>query len=91
MPIILPHPLSVQEIRVLQEFRRLSTENLTAEVIRKIKHPAGGSDAAALSLVEKGYLTLDGNGETFVLTEKSKKFLSIDYKPIEEAGAKSTK
>ncbi len=89
MPITLPHPLTVQEIRVLQEFRRLSTESLTSEVIRKIKHPFGDGDAAPLSLVGKGYLTSDAAHETFTLTQKSKDFLAIDYKPIEEGGSKS--
>jgi hypothetical protein len=90
LPIVLPHPLSVEEIRVLQEFRRLSTDNLSAEAIRKIKHPAGGGEAPALSLVKKGYLTVDAARENFALAPKSKDFLAIDYKPLEEPSGKSS-
>ncbi len=90
LPIELPHPLTVEEIRVLQEFRRLSAETLSAETVRKIKHPAGGGDAAAHSLVAKGYLTVDPAGENYTLAKKSKDFLAIDYKPIEEPTGKST-
>ena len=89
MPITIPHPLTAQEIRVLQEFRRLSSETLTGEVIRNIKHPAGGGDEPAKSLVTKGYLTSDASGDAYTLTEKSKSFLAIDYKPIEVPAAKA--
>ncbi len=89
MPITIPHPLTIQEIRVLQEFRRLGAETLSGEVIRNIKHPAGGGDAPAKSLVAKGYLTSDPAGENFTLTDKSKQFLAIDYKPIEVPAGKS--
>ncbi len=88
MPISLPHPLTPQEIRVLQEFRRMSADTLTADAIRNIKHPAGGGDEPALSLVQKGYLTADESRQNFSLTPKSKEFLAIDYKPIEPAAGK---
>lgn len=89
MGIVLPHPLSVEEIRVLQEFRRLASDSLPAETIRKIKHPAGGGEAPAVTLVRKGYLTADATRENYSLTPKSKDFLAIDYKPIEETSGKS--
>ncbi len=89
MPITIPHPLTTQEIRVLQEFRRLSADALTGEAVRKIKHPTGGGDEPAKSLVEKGYLTFDASGESYTLTDKAKKFLAIDYKPAEEGASKS--
>ncbi len=89
MPITIPHPLTSQEIRVLQEFRRLNAETLTGEVIRNIKHPAGGGDAPAKSLVGKGYLASDARGENYSLTDKSKQFLAIDYKPLEPPATKS--
>ena len=38
--IILPHDLTTQEIRVLQEFRRLNLETMTPEQIKAIKHTA---------------------------------------------------
>ncbi len=90
MPIAIPHPLTIEEIRVLQDFRRVSTETLSAEAIRKIKHPTGGGEAPILSLVAKGYLTADPAGESYTLTQKSKEFLAIDYKPIEEPPRKPT-
>jgi hypothetical protein len=76
------------EIRVLQEFRRVATESLGIAPIKAIKHPAGGGEAPALSLVGKGFLTTDAARETFSLTQKAKDFLSYDPKPeFEESGA----
>jgi hypothetical protein len=84
--IILPHTLTTQEIRVLQEFRRLNTDVMTPEQIKAIRHPAGGGVQPAASLVPKGYLTADAAG--FSLTEKAKAFLAVDAKPMfEEAGS----
>ena len=88
MPIILSHPLTPQEIRVLQEFRRLTSDTLGLATIKAIKHPVGGGEAPAIGLVEKGYLTADGTRENFTLTDKAKAFLAIDYVPIvAEAGS----
>ena len=82
MTIVMPFPLTAQEMRVLQEYRRVGAESLPIETIKTIKHPVGGGDAPALSLVAKGYLTSD-----FALTGKAKEFLAIDYKPeVESAG-----
>lgn len=85
MPIVLPFPLTVQEMRVLQEYRRASAETLTLDVIRAVKHPAGGGEAPAKSLVSKGYLAEGEGGLT--LTAKAKEFLAIDYKPEVESAA----
>ena len=83
--IILPNDLSSQEIRVLQEFRRLNAEAMTPEQIKAIKHPAGGGEQPAAALVGKGYLSADAAG--FALTEKAKEFLAYDPKPeFEEVG-----
>lgn len=79
MAIILPYPMTIQQIRVLQEFRRLTTETLTAEAIQAIRHPVGGGDAPATSLAAQGYLT-PGEG-SFTLTQKGKDFLALDPKP----------
>jgi hypothetical protein len=85
MAIVLPFPLTVPEMRVLQEFRRFGADTLAIDAIKAIKHPIGGGDAPALSLVAKGYLTAEGSN--FTLTEKAKEFLSFDPKPeIESAG-----
>lgn len=73
--------LTPQEIRVLQEFRRIDSGSMTFDEIRKIKHPAGGGDAPAHSLVEKGYLTLDGSAEKFTLTALATEFLAYDPVP----------
>ena len=80
--IILPHDLTTQEIRVLQEFRRLNLETMTPEQIKAIKHPAGGGEQPAAALVGKGYLTADAGG--FTQTGKAKAFLAIDAKPMFE-------
>jgi hypothetical protein len=84
--IILPNDLTTQEIRVLQEFRRLNAETMTADQIKAIKHPAGGGEAPAVSLAGKGWLTADASG--FTVTEKAKAFLANDPKPMfEESGS----
>lgn len=80
--------MTEQEIRVLQEFRRLAVESLTIAAIKAIKHPAGGGEAPALSLVDKGFLTTDAARENFTLTSEAREFLSYDPKPeFEEAGS----
>src|SRR5882724_9373542 len=81
--------MTEQEIRVLQEYRRVGTESLTIAAITAIKHPAGGGESPALSLVEKGFLTTDPARENFGLTVKAKEFLSYDPKPEFEEGASS--
>lgn len=84
--IIYPNDLTTQEIRVLQEFRRLNAEMMTPEQIKAIKHPTGGGEQPAAALVGKGYLTADPGG--FTLTEKSRAFLAINARPMfEEASA----
>lgn len=86
MAITLPFPLTVQEMRVLQEFRRVAAETLAPDAVKAIKHPAGGGEAPAQSLVSKGFLTANGS-DGYTLTEKAKEFLAIDAKPlIEETG-----
>ncbi|MGZ8866802.1 MAG: hypothetical protein ACXW2P_00560 [Thermoanaerobaculia bacterium] len=82
MPIILSHPMTSQEIRVLQEFRRLTTQTLPLAAIKTVKHPGGGGDAPALTLVAKAYLTADTAGENFTLTEKATAFLALEPKPM---------
>ena len=79
--------MTADEIRVLQEFRRVTAESLPMSVIKTIKHPAGGGEAPALSLLTKGFLTADASRETFTLTSKAKEFLSYDPKPDAEEAA----
>ena len=79
--------MTEQEIRVLQEFRRLAVESLTIAAVKAIKHPAGGGEAPALSLVGKGFLTTDAAQENFALTPGAREFLSYDPKPEFEEGA----
>jgi hypothetical protein len=81
MRIMLIKGMTEQEIRVLQEFRRLSVESLGFAAIKAIKHPAGGGEAPAFALVDKGMLTTDAARENFTLTAKAKEFLSYDPKP----------
>jgi hypothetical protein len=87
MAIVLPIPLTAPEMRVLQEFRRVSADTLDLAAIKAIKHPAGGGEAPALSLVEKNYLVADGPREKFSLTEKAKAFLAVNYVPEVESAA----
>jgi len=78
--------MTAEEIRVLQEFRRITAESLPVSVIKAIKHPVNGGEAPALSLIAKGYLTADEGRQTFTLTEKAKEFLAYEPKPeFEEA------
>jgi hypothetical protein len=80
--------MTEQEIRVLQEYRRLASEELDLATIKKIRHPAGGGDAPAWSLVEKGFLIPDEPRERLRLTDKAREFLAIDARPLfEEPGA----
>ena len=87
MAIILPHPMTPQEMRVLQEFRRVATDTMNVAAIKAIKHPAGGGDAPAIALVAKGYLAADEARENFTLTPKAKDFLALDPKPEFEQDA----
>jgi hypothetical protein len=91
MAIILPYGLTAAEIRVLQEFRRMNADTLALEAIKAIKHPAGGGEAPAVSLVAKGYLETSGAADSFTLTPKAKELLAIDAKPeFEEPAATAT-
>jgi hypothetical protein len=83
--------MTPQEIRVLQEFRRVAADTLPIASIKTIKHPTGGGEAPALSLIDKGFLTADDGRQNFTLTPKAKEFLSYDPKPeFEEATAASS-
>lgn len=75
----MPHDLTAQEIRLLQEFRRLETKELGLEEIRAVKHPTGHPEAPVAPLVEKGFLTYRGG--RLALTPRAEEFLSYDPKP----------
>ena len=66
---------------MLQEFRRLSADTLPLAAIIAIRHPAGGGEAPALSLVLKEFLTADTARENFTLTSRARDFLAYDPKP----------
>ena len=89
MPIIMSHPMTTQEMRVLQEYRRINAETMPVDAIKAIKHPAGGGEAPAVSLVGKGYLVTDAGAANFTLTQKGKDFLALEVKPEFEGGAAS--
>lgn len=74
-------------MRVLQEFRRIAADSMPIAAIKSIKHPTGGGEAPAFSLIDKGYLTSDPERQNFTLTEKAKSFLAIDAKPATEAAS----
>lgn len=88
--IILPHGLNTQEIRVLQEFRRLNAESLPVATIKAIKHPAGGGETPAVTLAGKGYLVADAGAESFSLTQTAKDLLAIDPRPLGDEGGTDT-
>lgn len=79
--MLMPNGLAPQEIRILQEFRRIAAEELTIEQINAIRHPVGGGEAPAWSLAEKGYLVADESRQKFSLTEQARAFLSYDPVP----------
>ena len=80
--------MTEQEIRVLQEFRRTASETMSIAAVKAIKHPTGGGEAPALSLVSKGFLAADAARENFTLTPMAREFLAYDPKPeFEEVGA----
>lgn len=83
MAIILPLSLTTQQIRVLQEFRRLNAESLPLATLTAIKHPAGGGEAPLAGLVENGFLVADAMRENFGLTQEGRDFLAIEAKPEE--------
>jgi hypothetical protein len=61
---------------------------MSLAAIQAIKHPAGGGEAPALSLIAKGFLSTDATRENFTLTPKAKDFLAYDPKPeFEQGGA----
>lgn len=69
----------------------MTTETMALAAIKTIKHPAGGGEAPALSLVQKGYLAADETRQNFTLTPKAKEFLAYDPKPeFEEASASAS-
>ncbi|MCU1349346.1 MAG: hypothetical protein JWO56_2376 [Acidobacteria bacterium] len=79
--------MTEQEIRVLQEYRRVAADTLGLAAIKAIKHPVGGGEAPARSLVGKGYLAPSGDADGLTLTELAREFLSYDPKPeYEESG-----
>lgn len=83
MAIILPNGLTSSEIRVLQEFRRTNSETMTIDQIKAIKHPTGGGEAPAISLVSKGFLeAANGGADAFRITQKAVDFLAIEAMPL---------
>ena len=82
MAIILPNGITTAEIRVLQEFRRLNAETMSVDTIKAIKHPAGGGEAPAVSLVAKGFLQPAPDNGGFTITAKGKDFLAIEATPL---------
>ena len=82
----LPDDLAPAEIRVLQEFRRLGTREMSLDQIKAIKHPPGGGEAPAFSLLQKGYVTADESRARFTLTDKSADLLSYNPVPTTEGG-----
>jgi hypothetical protein len=85
--MLLPHGLTEQEIRILQEFRRITVKSMTLSEIAGIRHPVGGGEAPAWALVTKGFLAADPGGASVSLTERGEEFLSYDPKPAVEGAS----
>lgn len=79
--------MTPQEIRVLQEYRRLTTETMDLNAIKTIRHPVGGGEAPAWSLVGKGFLASDAERGRLTLTDKGREFLAVDARPMFEQGS----
>ncbi len=77
----LPAGLKPEEIRVLQEYRRVGQTELEVGQLRAIRHPVDRGDEPLRGLVAKGFLTADGGGERFVLTERGKALLANSPEP----------
>lgn len=82
----LPNGLTPQELRVLQEFRRVEKDELNEDEINGIKHPHGGGLEPARSLLQKGWLKGAAEGAGFALTERAKALLAVKPAP---AGAEA--
>lgn len=82
----LPHGLTPQELRVLQEYRRVEKDELTGEEIAGIRHPHGGGVEPARSLAAKGYLEARAEGTAFGLTGKAKDLLAEKPAPAGAEG-----
>ena len=83
--IILPLGFTSEEIRVLQEYRRLNAEALPVTTISALKHPSGNvGEAPAVALADRGWLTIYGPRENYSLTPKAKDFLAIVARPMFE-------
>lgn len=82
----LPHGLTPQEYRVLQEFRRTEKEELTEEEINGIKHPHGDGLEPARSLAAKGFLAGASEGAGYRLTDRARTILAAKPAP---AGAEA--
>ncbi|HXI11877.1 MAG TPA: hypothetical protein VNM92_04440 [Thermoanaerobaculia bacterium] len=79
--MVLSLGLTTQEIRVLQEFRRLGKDALSSAEIQAIKHPVTAAEKPEMSLLSKGYLTA-GEAESFSLTPRADPLLA--YNPVPE-------
>ncbi|HUF18841.1 MAG TPA: hypothetical protein VMS12_12430 [Thermoanaerobaculia bacterium] len=79
--MLMPNGLTPQEIRILQEFRRVGAEELPLDQIKAVKHPAGDPEAPVWTLAEKGYLAADDSRQMLSLTEEARAFLSYNPEP----------
>ncbi len=82
----LPNGLTAQELRVLQEYRRVEKDELSEVEIAAIKHPDGGGVEPARSLAAKGFLAAAAEGAGFRLTDRARALLAEKPAP---AGAET--
>jgi len=76
----LPNGFRPEELRILQEYRRLARKSMTREEIDLIRHPAS-AEGAIEGLLEKGYLVPSGGEGEYLLTPASEELLAVEPVP----------
>lgn len=85
MSVKLPGGLRADELRILQEFRRLGRREMARTDIQAIRHPAGGGPEAIEGLLTKGYLSKTQE-DVFVLDAKADELFAFQPMPYYERG-----
>ena len=86
MPMKLPNGFRPPELRILQEYRRLSRKAMSRAEIDAIRHPAS-AEGAVEGLLEKGYLVPSGAEGEYALTPAAEELLAVEPVPEWEIGS----
>lgn len=76
----LPNGFRPEELRILQEYRRLGKKSMTREQIDAIRHPAS-AEGAVEGLLEKGFLVPSGAEGEYELTASADELLAVEPVP----------